>query len=1252
MKKRMLSLFLAVVIVVSIIPSTPVFAGTATMPPNLKFNTMTQSVSSNGKVTGKPAEETQLTTAYVRNAGGVAQHLEVVVNLEQFSSSNSILAVVMNATDYDRLAPNGPFGVLNDSTYCTQVLTDTNIATNRYAIGRAVVSSAAKGDTAVLRMVTPNPDNHNTLGGGDQTKVAYKNMPKAAISGTNYLDEYVLVVFRMGQTVENKNFYIDRFYVDSEGYVLTPSYAVRYNENNPTTGTGSVNANSMPKNNNSSNNRTFVQRAAWNNAALGTGTPGDMRLSDATPTRTGYKFLGWTDKALKPLPEGATVPENGHQVTSDGTTATFYTKSGTYPQPATLHQVYDLYALWQVVPVKFSHQVQSPYTSVTQEDGQWVITWKETPQVGVALKSNSIVYEIPATTGAEPNGDKTFSLEVYQGGKKVSASGNKWNELTVGRVGDNAHWGIAGSPKDHSYDADNNPQEVRMVITVTDPSNGTKDTITVKFPFIEKRSQPIPTLDANTGLQTRVEPVTPDESDGPAEDGQIYGFYSTGPVTSSDYAGTGYLPTTATAANGTYGTGTMTGYYLNLGMVFEYRPVQVGTTKIDWTADPADYKEMPNDGWREMPFPRNWYDKTEQAKLDPTLMKKATTITYSIRAGNNNAGFDTAKETAINGKLSEKFKTDGWLESYGWIAFDNSGLPVIHGLAEDDIYEVRFRANSTSAPSTSRTIPISKGGAVAGTTPEPTAGAGLAINLAGGGVTDAEKAAFEDFRKEAAALEPGDTLKIPNITPERENYRFLGWILNGDTSVVYKYTDPNAGSGGSEPGGEPETPPVGGEVTADETEAPGESGGTTTEPGTEGGGTETPDPGDGDGGDEGDDPSTPSTNTKDTVTLEISPSSLAAYWQATTDGFFSITFYDWDGVLLGSKIVVKSNDATEQATLVTTAFEEAQKDYATALSSHPGYDFGCWIPQDSDTPTAYGVRSQSADVDSLSIEGGTVDMSRQLEKPDDEVKAESIKGTVSIKAAYVADPETLAISDVAARQYTVTPIDYNRYGTAGVLSITVQIERKNASGQPVPRPASPALRVAMTAGGATTYTLYELDGKDTETVEIVPFATTSAGVTAIEWAVIDTYGVSNWAGVSGSRLSADDSKYTRGDNVREVCDGSSRNVLKRGKQQFLYECYLGWINSVCEEQDPKDTTYSSLSAVNGAQLRAFGVGVINSGTGTVVGAGDIRKNIYSAWYAKNYNSDGTRKEVLQDLTKREITDALGTTANSVFSEGE
>ena len=145
--------------------------------------------------------------------------------------------------------------------------------------------------------------------------------------------------------------------------------------------------------------------------------------------------------------------------------------------------------------------------------------------------------------------------------------------------------------------------------------------------------------------------------------------------------------------------------------------------------------------------------------------------------------------------------------------------------------------------------------------------------------------------------------------------------------------------------------------------------------------------------------------------------------------------------------------------------------------------------------------------------------------------------------------------------------------------------------------------------------------------------------------MIDTYGVVNWTSVSGTRLDGNVSTYTRGNATSETLDGSTRQVLKRADKTYLYECYLGWINSMCEQQDPTDVTYSAMSEMSFGQLRAVGISV------TGVTLNNTKKYIYEAWYAKNY-TDGVQNEVLVDLTKREITDALGTTANSIFSQGE
>ena len=152
---------------------------------------------------------------------------------------------------------------------------------------------------------------------------------------------------------------------------------------------------------------------------------------------------------------------------------------------------------------------------------------------------------------------------------------------------------MTGTPQ-----ADSKGQDVYILLQVQDDVNKTQDWIILHFEEVKKGAQPIPTLDANTGLQSRVVTSTGDDG-GEVKDGQIYGFYSGGPKKGAD---TGYLNGT-NATNGTNGTGTMTEYYWNLGMVYEYRPVQVGGAPVTYESVEA--------GWRVVPFPESWFTEAQ-----------------------------------------------------------------------------------------------------------------------------------------------------------------------------------------------------------------------------------------------------------------------------------------------------------------------------------------------------------------------------------------------------------------------------------------------------------------------------------------------------------------------------------------------------------------------------------------------------------------------------------------------------------------
>ncbi|MCI8595134.1 MAG: hypothetical protein HFF09_07795 [Oscillospiraceae bacterium] len=788
MKKKLLSLALSVVLALSLLPAQVSFAGNAAKPVNETYNTM-EGAESTGSL---------FHNAYVRNANitasapnGTAQQLEVVLNTKTIVGTSQIFAVVMSAADYKTLVADvgGPTkveGGLGNTTYHSLKVADKS----RYAMGRADATDTADNQKWAIRLITPDSKNDfdTTVG---TTSMGYKAMPKAGVGSSggshDYYDEYVLIVFGQGQYQTNEQYYISRFYLDSDGYVRTPSYMLRYNGNVNSTITantydGTYSAAGVPG--------VQIKRGSFNTDDLTAhGQPGDAKLSGDTPTRVGYIFQGWTDQKdfrfLKPDEDaGTTVQAAGGR---------FWEKGATYTQPDALYEVYDLYAVWKQAPVAFNKTSAADVTL----DGQTVQAihyTTKTPQVGVAFDTGNITLGAPNSANAEPQGWKYFKVEVYERDPETgadvkvgatnygSASSNANNRVATTKYGltispvvtGNKHyqWKISGTPTDHS-----NGKQVYLKISVMDGANKTEDAIVYWFDEVKKGAQPIPTLDDNTGLQSRV--VT-SEGDGGGEvkDGQIYGFYSTGPKKGED---TGYQDAIkGTATN--MGTGTMTQYYLSKGMVFEYRPVKVGTQEVTWADGDSDktttegYADMPNGGWREMPFPSARYNPADLTKIQAAGEKNGKTLMYSTLAnGSANTKAvvtDKTNDTAV--AASEAFKTDGWLDSYGWIEFDENGLPVIHGLTENDQYEVRFRANTTYEVSDARVITI--GGAVAGG--EPSGGSGLAVNLAGGKWKAGQETDGKAFEDAAAALTPGGTLTLPEIEPERDGgSKFLGWTL-------------------------------------------------------------------------------------------------------------------------------------------------------------------------------------------------------------------------------------------------------------------------------------------------------------------------------------------------------------------------------------------------------------------------------------------------------------------------------------------
>lgn len=769
-KHRLLSLLLALTMMIGFLPAFELHAEAAVvLGVDDTYNTKS----------GTPSQSLAFRTGYVRNKGagsggnGTARQLEVMVQLNTLTSSSVVGAVVMRATDYasSNLYKGSPTDINDTSIFAPNAA----VQKNYYGVG---LRTAQAGETELKLEIVDyaTADKNSLLSGGTAT---YKNMAASAVKTAvpYYFEEYVLVVFAQDTSGLAEKYYVDRFYLDSEGYVRTPSYMVQYDGNNPP---GNSDPGGVPGNQ--------IQRAAWDDDHLAGGTPDDMRLSNATPTCTGYAFLGWTTAPLDPLAEGTQAPANGTSVTSGTKSATFYAANNLFPKQDP-YSVTKLYALWRTVPVKFSHADGINYT-VTNEGTEaapnWVMSWKTAPQVGVALNSGGIGYAQPAGSGLQPAGTKTFSVETYQGSTRVSTI-NPYNNITVGRLGNDYTWGFiaASGPTNHTYKDDGTAETYSMVVTVTDPSNNTSDTITVRFSEIQKRAQDAPDKDVNTGLEGAVNTLNGDpESKLPAAveaekitelgvadaaalyadgftDGQIIGFYSTGRKT---------VQNSASGETMNDKSGSLRDYYLKNGMVYEYRPLEVDGTPQEYDNDDA--------GWREVPVPQKYYTGDNLTKVESAMAyKTATTACTTMKIGNP----PTLGGESVQ-KVETKQQAAAWGPAYGWIEWNADGLPVVHGLTVGDVYQVRFRANTTSSASdpVRVTVTAGGGGGDGGETPGPSGG--LAVNLAGGTTSETQSPAntqekYNALLAEAAKLQPGDTLDLSafDFEPVRENYSFAGW---------------------------------------------------------------------------------------------------------------------------------------------------------------------------------------------------------------------------------------------------------------------------------------------------------------------------------------------------------------------------------------------------------------------------------------------------------------------------------------------
>lgn len=554
------------------------------------------------------------------------------------TESATTYAVIMRYDLYEANYAGDKIGNVNSGTYSGLPLPANYYRSEGYTTGR----SGSQLQLFKKNLYNFNSDADYTLSNSPnningRTPPSYRDKAEAQ---TRYNMHYVALVFDGNTyTADPSDYTIISFYIGNDGYLQTESYMIRYMANKYPE--GDVTPQSIPN----------YSIENWGE---------DATLSKDPPTRTAFNFLGWDPKQDK-------LPATGNEAAAAvaaGTTAD-YPAGGTLPWKTVSEstgfagasfdkatdRIYNLYAVWGPIPVR--HKAQ---TTKATYNGQEISLLKmpanATPQVGKAYGYNVDLdasscgqstksYEY-VTTGTLVVDGETVTLENFYTRYQLSvaATGNT-----------NKVFRFSGTPKNHSNEA-----RVYTIIKVTDNFNKTTDLLAVTFDQIKKGAQPIPTVDGNTGLESRLHDGTEDVYD-------LFGFWSKGPAATDtvDDTKTGYFKKdpSDTSKNAMDGTGTMSAYYKKYGYRYEYRPKTWKGATVDYTSD--EYKDLPDDGWREVPSSK------------------------------------TATESTT------------WPASYGTFAWDDD-VPYVTGLVKDDLYEVRFKKSATYSESEAVEVKIGGGG--------------------------------------------------------------------------------------------------------------------------------------------------------------------------------------------------------------------------------------------------------------------------------------------------------------------------------------------------------------------------------------------------------------------------------------------------------------------------------------------------------------------------------------------------------------
>lgn len=708
-------------------------------------------------------------------------------------NNTDILAAVMDYPAFMSGTLQGNAGSFTDKTRfetpTNAGMASGNVTDYRYNTSSKFVDgemtintwTAPKGSQVKLRPITVNANNGGATN-GDNSKEYYRS--------------YVFVVASATAGVNgSQTLAYGTFIMDAEGNMLQDSYMVRYRQNETANGKVQAVVGTMTN-----------HIVPWGQT---------VQLRSNAYTRSGYEFKGWdTDKDLyKQWQVNSTATGDAQYVYQPWNAALpqpDYQKSDTLdpasvPAPGKVehYQSTDLYAAWYPKQVQFHPMDTNLSPSQQQVDRDVQITDKSgakdkdnrtidvttlsttlrmvtlpTPQVGVPYKNGNSSHSIQLGGTTDTGTGKSFAFVV---GVKVKWTDSNGEEHTATTANTHVSYGIGWSSRSDHCELSGTPSnysnnEVITLVKVTDNVNGTTDYLLLRFEKILPGRQPVPSRDENTGLQSTV---------GENDDGQLFGFYSAGPVVGSfdnatDSASNGYFGKDENNQAGVADTGTMTNYYLTNGMVYEYRPAVL--------PDNLSYADLPNDGWREIPLPEGWYKNAAQkTAMEATLAVGAKQTLYSnITVNGNSTTAGTATVTSAS--------FAGWPAEYGWIKF-NGGLPELHGLQEGSQYAVRFREKSNRAASEAVVITISKGGGGSSTA------GGLAVNLAGGNYSQEptgihSQSEYDRLKAAAKTMTTGSTLPLKEypFEPVRDDSAFLGWTLGErdeeDRLILYRYQAP------------------------------------------------------------------------------------------------------------------------------------------------------------------------------------------------------------------------------------------------------------------------------------------------------------------------------------------------------------------------------------------------------------------------------------------------------------------------------